>query len=100
MMWSFLTTYINAEWPVLLNINANNFDYNAHSTVAFGYNTVRGYDSTGELYELGFVKLYDGWSTSGKRYICWDMLVNYNSFYEPTNSEYISATMIAFCPYQ
>lgn len=91
--WYFLTERIDAGDPVYLRfghadpIDADDeYVYSFHATVAFGYTRMQG-SRNGATASYSFVKLFDGWDyyyndpdgnngSSGKRYICWQALVN------------------------
>lgn len=91
--WYFLTEKIDAGSPVYLRfghanpMNANDeYVYSYHATVAFGYTRMQGHRN-GATASYSFVKLFDGWDyyrndpdgnneSSGKRYICWQALIN------------------------
>ena len=74
--------------------------YDSHAVFAFGYNYVDCV-KFGISYSFRFIKVYDGWASSGKRYINWDMLENWE---EPHTNIYgqqenIDVKMFTFCPY-
>ncbi len=97
--WEFLTKYIkNYNWPVIIGFTGENFTYDHHAVVAFGYN-VMTCSRTSETYAFKFVKVNDGWADtntelqSGKvtpTYISWEIARNFG----------VTSKMYAFCPYK
>ncbi len=97
--WTFLTNYIkNYNWPVIIGFFGDNFVYDHHAVVAFGYN-VMTCSRTSETYAFKFVKVSDGWADTSSEiqsgtvtptYISWEIAKNFG----------VSSHMVAFCPYK
>lgn len=105
--WNFIVNKLQNYWPTGLSIYHNNYQnetskfmYDHHAVVAFGYNYVDCV-KFGISYSFRFIKVYDGWANSGKRYINWDMLENWETPHTNINGqqENIDVNIWAFCPY-
>lgn len=105
--WNFIVNKIQNSRPTMMSFYHNNYQtavskfmYDHHAVVAFGYNYVNCVQY-GISYNFRFLKIYDGWASSGKRYINWDMLENWETPHTNINGqqENIDVNMWTFCPY-